>query len=72
MNPDDKKVALRAINYGLYVLTARDGDDYAAGGTNWLSQASFEPPLVMAGGKADAGAASIIGLTGEFAVSTAP
>jgi flavin reductase (DIM6/NTAB) family NADH-FMN oxidoreductase RutF len=69
MNPDDKKVALRAINYGLYVLTANAGDDYAASGTNWLSQASFEPPLVMVGVKADSGAAAIIAKSKAFAVS---
>jgi len=69
MDPAQKKVALRAINYGLYVLTARDGDDYGAGGVNWLSQASFEPPLVMAAVKADSGSAAIIGRTGAFAVS---
>src|SRR5690606_2790630 len=69
MDPAQKKVALRAINYGLYVLTARDGDDYGAGGVNWLSQASFEPPLVMAAVKADSGSAAIIGRTGTFAVS---
>jgi flavin reductase (DIM6/NTAB) family NADH-FMN oxidoreductase RutF len=69
MNPDDKKLALRAINYGLHILTATDGDDYAAGGTNWLSQASFEPPLVVAGVKADSGAAALIGRTNAFAVN---
>ena len=69
MNPDDKKLALRAINYGLYVLTASNGTDYAAAGTNWLSQASFDPPLIMAGIKADSGAAAVIAETGTFAVS---
>lgn len=69
MDSDQKKLALRAINYGLYVLTARNGDDYGAGGVNWLSQASFDPPLVMAGVKADSGSAAIIGQTGVFAVN---
>ena len=69
MDPAQKKVALRAINYGLYVLTARDGDEYGAGGVNWLSQASFEPPLVMAAVKADSGSAAIINRTKAFAVS---
>ena len=69
VDQQDKKLALRAINYGLYILTATDGTDYAAGGTNWLSQASFEPPLVMAGVKADSGAAAVITKTGEFAVN---
>ncbi len=69
MDPQDKKVALRAINYGLYVLTSRDGDEIAAAGTNWLSQASFDPPLVMAGVKADGGAAAMIVRSGSFAVN---
>ncbi|MDH4074478.1 MAG: flavin reductase family protein [Acidimicrobiia bacterium] len=69
MDPDHKKLALRAINYGLYVLTARNGDQYGAGGVNWLSQASFDPPLVMAGVKADSGSAAIIDTTGTFAVN---
>ena len=55
MNPDYKKLALRAISYVLKVLTATNCTATAAGGTNWLSQASFEPPLVMAGVKADSG-----------------
>lgn len=69
MDPAAKKVALRAINYGLYVLTATDGTEYGAGGVNWLTQASFEPPLVVAGVKADSGSAAIIARTGTFAVS---
>ena len=69
MDPAAKKVALRAINYGLYVLTAKDGDEYGAAGVNWLSQASFEPPLIMAGVKADSGTAALVQKTGTFAVS---
>ncbi len=69
MNPDDKKLALRAVNYGLHILTAVDGDEYAAGGVNWISQASFEPPMVMAGLKADSGTAAIVGNVGAFAVN---
>ena len=37
------------LTYGLYVVTARDGEHYAAGTITWLSQSSFKPPLVMAG-----------------------
>ena len=69
MDPQAKKLALRAVNYGLYVLTATDGSDYGAGGVNWLTQASFEPPLVVAGVKADSGSAAIVEKTGAFAVS---
>ena len=69
MDAQAKKTALRAINYGLYVLTASDGDEYAAAGVNWLSQASFEPPLVMVGIKADSDSHPIIERTGAFAVN---
>jgi flavin reductase (DIM6/NTAB) family NADH-FMN oxidoreductase RutF len=43
-----KKQTLRLLNYGLYVVTAADKDGVAAGSVNWLSQVSFQPPLVMA------------------------
>ena len=69
MDPNDKKVALRAITYGLYVLTSSNGADHGAGGVNWLTQVSFEPPLVAAGVKADSGVHAIIEETGTFAVN---
>jgi flavin reductase (DIM6/NTAB) family NADH-FMN oxidoreductase RutF len=36
---------------------------------NWLTQASFEPPLVVAGVKADSGLGVLIGEAGSFAVN---
>lgn len=69
MDPQDKKVALRSITYGLYVMTARDGDLVGAGGVNWLTQTSFDPPLVAAAVKADSGlCAAVIG-SQAFAVN---
>ena len=69
MDPQEKKVALRAITYGLYVMTATDGDTYAAGGVNWLTQSSFDPPLVTAAVKVDSGLDAVIESTGKFAVN---
>ncbi len=69
MDPQEKKVALRAITYGLYVMTAADGDAFAGGGVNWLTQVSFEPPLVAAGVKVDSGLDALIEKTGKFAVN---
>jgi len=69
MDPQAKKIALRAINYGLYVLTAIDGDQVGAAGVNWLTQASFEPPLIAAAVKADNDSHAIIDKTGAFAVN---
>lgn len=69
MDPKDKRAALRAINYGLYVLTAVDGEQYGAAGVNWVSQASFEPPLVMVGCKAGTDTHDIIKSSGGFALN---
>ena len=51
MDNDAKKTALRMLPYGLYVLTAasKDGSKLAAATVNWVTQASFAPPLVAVG-----------------------
>jgi flavin reductase (DIM6/NTAB) family NADH-FMN oxidoreductase RutF len=69
MDAQQKKVALRAITYGLYVLTARDGDQFAAAGINWVTQTSFDPPLVAVGVKTDNDSHGLIEATGKFAVN---
>lgn len=69
MDPQDKKVALRAITYGLYVMTAADGSEFAGGGVNWLTQTSFDPPLVAAGVKTDSHLHALIERTGTFVVN---
>lgn len=54
MDTEAKKRVLRMIPYGLYVLTAATEDGQQAAGTvNWVTQASFKPPLVVAAIKAD-------------------
>jgi flavin reductase (DIM6/NTAB) family NADH-FMN oxidoreductase RutF len=69
MDPKVKKQTLRLLTYGLYVATAADGKDVAAGSITWLSQASFEPPLVMAAIKKDSGLHALIERSGAFAVN---
>jgi flavin reductase (DIM6/NTAB) family NADH-FMN oxidoreductase RutF len=70
MDEDAKKTALRMIPYGLYVLTAESsGGAVAAATINWVTQASFAPPLVVLGVKADSGAHAIIKETGKFALN---
>ena len=70
MNEDAKKTALRMIPYGLYVLTAEGKDGSVAAATiNWVTQASFAPPLVVLGVKADSGAHSIVKESGTFAIN---
>lgn len=69
MDQNDKKLALRAITYGLYAVTARSGVGYAGGGVNWLTQTSFDPPLVAVAIKADSGLHAIVSDAGTFAVN---
>ena len=69
MDPEIKKQTLRLLNYGLYVVTAVEGSAVAAGSVNWLSQASFEPPLVMVAVKKDSGLHGLVERSGKFAVN---
>jgi flavin reductase (DIM6/NTAB) family NADH-FMN oxidoreductase RutF len=48
MDAKAKKDTLRLLTNGIYVLTSRNGDDYGVATITWVSQVSFQPPLVMA------------------------
>ena len=70
MDPNAKKTTLRMIPYGMFVLTAAHPDGrVAAAAVNWVTQASFEPPLVAIGVKADSGAHALIKDTQKFALN---
>ena len=69
MNADAKKTALRMIPYGIYVLTAEDGGNVAAATVNWVTQTSFNPPMIVVGIKADSGAYQVVKKTGTFALN---
>jgi flavin reductase (DIM6/NTAB) family NADH-FMN oxidoreductase RutF len=69
MDQNLKKTALRMIPYGLYVLTAESKTGTAAATVNWVTQASFTPPLVAVGVKADSGAHTVIKEANAFALN---
>jgi flavin reductase (DIM6/NTAB) family NADH-FMN oxidoreductase RutF len=70
MNQDAKKTALRMIPYGIYVLTADDGQGNVAAATvNWVTQTAFAPPLVVVGVKTDSGAYGIVKKTKNFVLN---
>jgi flavin reductase (DIM6/NTAB) family NADH-FMN oxidoreductase RutF len=48
MDAKAKKDTLRLLTNGIYVLTSRNGDDYGVATITWVSQVSFQPPLIMA------------------------
>jgi len=64
-----RRQVLRLITYGLYIVTAADGDAMAAGTVTWLSQASFAPPLVMVGLRRDGSVHALVDRVGAFAVN---
>ncbi|HKW95147.1 MAG TPA: flavin reductase family protein [Methylomirabilota bacterium] len=70
MDANAKKTALRMIPYGLYVLTAKGKDDAVAAATvNWVTQASFAPPLLAVGVKTDSHAHALIKESKAFALN---
>ena len=70
MDADVKKTALRMIPYGLYVLTAQNKEGKVGAGTiNWVTQVSFEPPLVVIGVKAGSNIHTIIVESGAFTLN---
>jgi len=70
MDPNAKKTALRMIPYGLYVLTGRTKEgEIAAATVNWVTQVSFEPPLVVVGVKADSHSHDVIKKSRAFALN---
>ena len=68
MDEQAKKTALRRIPYGLFLLTARNGDDVASGTVNWVTQTSFKPPLVAVGIKQDSHPYAVVKAAGAFAL----
>jgi flavin reductase (DIM6/NTAB) family NADH-FMN oxidoreductase RutF len=70
VDEDAKKTALRMIPYGIYILTAETPDGKTAAATvNWVTQTSFNPPLVAVAIKADSSANAVVGETGTFALN---
>ena len=70
MNQDAKKTALRMIPYGTFILTSESPKGTVSAATvNWVTQASFTPPLVVVGVKKDSGTFAIISESRAFALN---
>ena len=68
MDAGEKKAVLRLFTYGLYVVTCRQGDERNGFTANWLTQVSFDPPLLAVSVENDALSLDLIRRVGEFAV----
>jgi len=70
MDENSKKTALRMIPYGLYVLAARDTEGNIGGATiNWVTQTSFNPPLVAIGVREGSAIYYVLKSAGYFALN---
>jgi flavin reductase (DIM6/NTAB) family NADH-FMN oxidoreductase RutF len=72
MDQDAKKKVLRSIVYGLYVFGVRDGDEAHAMTVNWVTQTSFEPPMLAVALENESHSLPLVRATGEFALSILP
>lgn len=69
MDEAAKKTVLRMFTYGLYAVSVRDGDRVNAFTANWVTQASFEPPMVMVAVENDGRSIAMMRNAGVFAIN---
>jgi flavin reductase (DIM6/NTAB) family NADH-FMN oxidoreductase RutF len=69
MDLQAKKEALRLFTYGLYAVTCGDEARRNAFTANWVSQVSFEPPLIALSVENTSASLGVIRATGRFAVN---
>ncbi len=68
MDSGAKKTVLRQFTYGLYAVTAAHDGERGVFTANWLSQVSFEPPLVVLSVERDSSTLPLIQASGVFAI----
>ena len=64
-----KKTVLRMFTYGLYAVTAKHDDQISLMTANWLTQSSFEPPMMMLAVEVDSHTRQVIEASGAFAIN---
>ncbi len=69
MNEQAKKEALRLFTYGLYAISSGDEAEKNAFTANWLSQVSFDPPLVALSIERTSASLPIIRRTKRFVIN---
>jgi len=72
MDPAAKKHVLRLFTYGLYAVGVAANDERAMFTANWLTQVSFDPPLVALSVENDSHSITLLRAGGMFAISVFP
>jgi flavin reductase (DIM6/NTAB) family NADH-FMN oxidoreductase RutF len=66
---DVRNEALRLLSNGLYVLTVCAGDNLHSATVSWVSQVSFQPPLVLVALRRNSHLANLVRRTRRFALN---
>src|SRR5947209_7524222 len=69
LDPAIRKTALRLFTYGLYAVGVARGDERNMFTANWLTQVSFEPPLIAVSVENDGHSIDLMRESGVFSVS---
>ena len=69
MDLQAKKIALRKIPHGVYIVGVKQGSQLNAFTATWLTQVSFTPPLVALGIKKDSSSFEMIKHDRVFSVN---
>src|SRR5579864_3337219 len=69
LDPAARKTVLRLFTYGLYALGTAHEDELGLATVNWLTQVSFEPPLLALSVENDSHSIDLIRASGVFALS---
>ena len=66
MNEKYRQQSLRMLSYGVYILSSVNEGEYCVSTITWVSQASFEPPMISVCIKRDSTSYEIVKKRGEF------
>jgi flavin reductase (DIM6/NTAB) family NADH-FMN oxidoreductase RutF len=69
LDPAARKAVLRMFAYGLYAVGVAHGGDRNMFTANWLTQVSFDPPLVALSVENDSHSIGLLRESGAFAIS---
>ncbi len=69
IDSEAKKVLLRKIPHGLFICGVRDGDIINGFTASWVTQGSFDPPLVVMAVRSEGSSHDIIKNTRKFSLN---
>ncbi len=68
LDPDARKTLLRSFTYGLFWVSSEHAGERGIFTANWVSQASFDPPLIMLSVERDSSTLPLIRSSRRFVI----